>query len=225
MKIINLTKKFNEQTIFENITLDFEKGNIYSIFGKNGVGKTTLLNILNGNLSSDSGFVSENSGSIFLENNEIPFEFMTADEFIIETFKFKNATLDVKEKNELFFKLDFHPENKMIREFSKGMKSKLYIIIALLSKSRILLLDEPFTDIDLFSFKSIENILKLKKNNMLIIFSTHIPKIAFELSDKIVYLAKESAQCLNNDFKSANELEDYILKEMQSSMNSTNNIS
>ncbi|MDO4667015.1 MAG: ATP-binding cassette domain-containing protein [Streptococcus sp.] len=215
MKTQNLTKKFDEQIIFENINLNFEEGNIYSIFGKNGVGKTTLLNILNGNLSFDGGQVIGNDDAIFLESNEVPFEFMTADEFIIETFKFKNSDLNFSEKDELFFKLDFKPENKMIKEFSKGMKSKLYIIIALLSNARILLLDEPFTDIDLFSFKSIEDILKLKKQNMIIIFSTHVPKIAFELSDKIIYLDKMSAQCLENRFKSESELEDYILQEMK----------
>ncbi|MFV0556183.1 MAG: ATP-binding cassette domain-containing protein [Lactovum sp.] len=214
MKFINLSKKFNEHFVFRQLTFEFEKGNIYSIFGKNAAGKTTLLNILNGNLSYDEGVIEDNAFSILLENNDFPFEHMTADEFIEVTFKFKQVTWSQEEKRELYAQLDFDPQEKIIKEFSKGMKSKLYLIISLLSHPKILLLDEPFSDIDILSFKSIIKILKLKKEEMIIIFSTHQAKIAFELSDKILYLSESSLLLFENNFKNIEELEFVILQKM-----------
>ncbi len=214
MKADKLSKYYNNQKVFSDISIKFEKGKIYSIFGKNGVGKTTLLNILNGNLKPDSGTVTGSLETIFLENNTVPFEFMTADEFIDETFKFKKVPLDRDLKKTLYSALQFNPEEKLIKEFSKGMKSKLYIIIAFLSKAEVLLLDEPFTDIDLYSFKVITAILRAEKNERTTIFSTHVSKIAFELSDYIVYLSEDCAKVVENQFASAESLENYVLEEM-----------
>lgn len=216
MRIIDLSKSFNGKKIFENVSIDFKPGRIYSIFGKNGIGKTTLLNILNGNLSYDQGEIEfeTNREIILLEENSIPFEFMTAEEFIKTTFLFKKKSIDIKEKNLLFKLLEFQPEEKMIKDFSKGMKSKLCIIIALLSKPDILLLDEPFSDIDLMSFRNISQILRSKSYNMIVVFSTHISKIAFELADSIIYLEEEGIKEVENTFKNSEDLEEYILLEM-----------
>ncbi|WP_460017952.1 ATP-binding cassette domain-containing protein, partial [Lactovum odontotermitis] len=174
----------------------------------------TLLNILNGNLSFDEGKIENSSDTIFLESNDIPFEFMTADEFIKTTFLFKKMKFEPEEKDKLFKQLQFQPENKIIKDFSKGMKSKLYLIIAFLSKPEILLLDEPFSDIDLMSFRNISQILKTKKEKMTVIFSTHVAKISFELSDKIVYLQENGARVFENHFENSDELETYIFEEM-----------
>ncbi|MDR2661108.1 MAG: ABC transporter ATP-binding protein [Lactobacillaceae bacterium] len=214
MKIKNLSKKFNDQLIFQNINIDFEKGKIYSIFGKNGIGKTTLLNILNGNLDFDEGNITNNDETIFIADNDIPFEFMTANDFIEETFKFKNYKYSQEEKEQLFVQLDFHTEDKIIKDFSKGMKSKLYLIIAFLSNPKILLLDEPFVDIDIISFQNITQILKDKSSKMTIIFSTHIAKIAYELADEIIYLQTNQATKILNNFKNSEELEKNILNNL-----------
>ncbi|WP_251421641.1 MULTISPECIES: ABC transporter ATP-binding protein [Lactococcus] len=214
MRAEKLSKKFGDTYIFKNIDLEFKQGKIYSIFGRNGVGKTTLLNVLNGTLASDGGEIYDAEKVILLEDNELPFEFMTANEFIDTTFTFKNQKIDLQEKEKLFKQLHFQPENKIIKDFSKGMKSKLCIIIALLSKPQVLLLDEPFSDIDVVSFGEITEILKHKKKEMQIIFSTHVSKIAFELSDDIVYLKENQALFFENNFRKTDELEDYILKKM-----------
>lgn len=216
MRAEKLSKKFGDTYIFKNIDLEFKQGKIYSIFGRNGVGKTTLLNVLNGTLASDGGEIYESKEVILLEDNELPFEFMTANEFIDTTFAFKKQKINIQEKEKLFQQLYFQPENKIIKDFSKGMKSKLCIIIALLSKPQALLLDEPFSDIDVVSFREITEILKNKKKEMKIIFSTHVSKIAFELSDNIVYLKENQAVFFENNFREADELENYILKKMSS---------
>lgn len=170
---------------------------------------------MNGNLSSDSGLIEFNDGSLFIENNQVPFEFMTADEFIDITFKFKREKYSEKKKKELFERLNFQPGTKRISDYSKGMRSKLVLILALLSNPPILLLDEPFSDIDLVSFKEISNILKSERNNRIVVFSTHISKIAYELADSILYLKNNGLFDLKQKFTSADELEKFVLEKME----------
>lgn len=215
MKIADISKKYGENKIFENVTYNFSKGMIYSIFGVNGVGKTTLLNIINGNLGADSGTITGNEGSLFIEDNQVPFEFMTADEFIITTFKFKQVNYSDDHKKELFDRLNFHPGTKRISEYSKGMRSKLVLILALLSNPPILLLDEPFSDIDLVSFREISLILKAERNNRIVIFSTHVSKIAYELADQILYLKADGLFDLSQSFASSDALEVFVLEKME----------
>lgn len=215
MKISNLSKSYGDNQIFEKVTYHFSKGMIYSIFGVNGVGKTTLLNIMNGNLRSDTGTVEFNEDSLFIEDNQIPFEFMTADEFIKTTFRFKKTTYSEEQKQELFERLNFQPGEKRILEYSKGMRSKLVLILSLLSNPPILLLDEPFSDIDLVSFKEISHIIKAEKNNRIVVFSTHVSKIAYELADNILYLKKDGLFHLEQNFSSADELEEFVLRTME----------
>ncbi|MDR3156843.1 MAG: ATP-binding cassette domain-containing protein [Lactobacillales bacterium] len=216
MKLTNIAKKYDEDYIFENVNLNFTKNNIYSIFGRNGVGKTTLLNIMGGNLSYDKGEISKDSDDIiFIENNSIPFEFMTADEFIDITFSFKSGTYDLEEKAKLYDELNFHENTKLIQDFSKGMKSKLLLVIALLAKPKILLLDEPFSDLDTVTFKKITKQFKTKKSEMIIIFSTHIPTIAYKFSDRLIFLSKKGAIEMDNHFTTIEKLEIQIEKHIQ----------
>jgi ABC-2 type transport system ATP-binding protein len=215
MKITNLSKSYGDNQVFKNLTFNFSKGVIYSVFGVNGVGKTTLLNIMNGNLGADSGTVERNEGALFIEDNQVPFEFMTADEFIVTTFKFKKTNYSEKQKKELFDRLNFHPGKKRISEYSKGMRSKLVLILTLLSNPPILLLDEPFSDIDLVSFKEISHILKSERNNRVVIFSTHVSKIAYELADKILYLKEDGLFDLTQTFANSDELEEFVLEKME----------
>lgn len=215
MKITNISKSYGNHHIFENVTFNFSKGTIYSIFGVNGVGKTTLLNIMNGNLKADNGTIEFNEGSLFIEDNKVPFEFMTADEFITTTFKFKKYNYSEEEKRELFERLNFQPGEKRISEYSKGMRSKLILILVLLSNPPIILLDEPFSDIDLVSFKEISHILKSERNNRILIFSTHVSKIAHELADKILYLKNDGISDLTQRFETADDLEEFVIKKME----------
>lgn len=211
MKLESLSKNYGNINIFKNISANFEPNKIYSIFGRNGVGKTTLLNIMNGNLKYDSGNIELTNDSILMETNEFPFDFMTANEMIETVFAFKETSYSTEMRDELYYKLDFDPDLKEIRAFSKGMKSKLYLIIALLSNPRVLLLDEPFSDIDLKSFQIIIQLLKKRKKNTIIILSTHSPKIAYELSDEIMLLTQDGLHQLPNEFGSVELLEQRIV--------------
>ena len=210
MKIENISKKYNSNYIFENISFNFISHKVYAIFGNNGVGKTTLLNIMNGNLSYNEGHIASDDNVIFIETNDLPFDFMTADDFITTTFDFKKVKFDREYKKRLYGLLNFSPESKKIREFSKGMKSKLVLILALLSRPTVLLLDEPFVDIDIPSFGAITKLLLSMKDEITIIFSAHVADIAFELSDEILILDKNGIISFQNNFNNSLELKEYI---------------
>lgn len=220
MKVSNLSKLFNDSVVFENISIEFEKNKVYSIFGKNGVGKTTLLNIMSKNLTPTSGnIVCETGDLLFIEEARLPFEFMTANEFIDMTFKFKKKSYSIEEREELYSNLLLNEPTKMIKDYSKGMKSKLLIIIALLSHPDILLLDEPFADIDIQSFKTISEALREQLDKMTLILSTHVPSIAFQISDFIVYMENYNAVVFENNFRDSKELEDFISHKMNHTKN------
>lgn len=215
MKLTNVSKSYGNHQIFENVTFNFSKGMIYSVFGVNGAGKTTLLNIINGNLGADSGTIACNEDALFIADNQVPFEFMTADELIVTTFQFKKSTYSEDQKKELFARLNFQPGTKRISEYSKGMRSKLVFILALLSNPPILLFDEPFADIDLVSFKEIADLLKSERNNRIVIFSTHVSKIAYALADKILYLKQDGLFDLTQTFVNPEALEKFVLEKME----------
>lgn len=217
IKLINLSKNF-EYLVFKNINYTFEEGYVYSIFGKNGVGKTTLLNIISGDLSPNSGkLIVENykNDIAFIGESFIPFEFITGLEFIRLTLEFKEIPIKDDYIETLLKEFDiFDFRDKMINTYSRGMKYKILIILIILLKPKILILDEPFIDIDLITLKKVKAIFKKMKVNSIIIFSTHIPNIALELSDKILYLTQKDLIEISNNFINIEELNNYIINLM-----------
>lgn len=200
MKIKNLSKKY-EDIIFQNVSYDFEKGKVYSIFGKNGIGKTTLLKIIAKQIPYDNGeVILSNKEIVFISDSIIPFQYMTGIEFIEYSIKMKNLKIDRNEIVKLFraFKVE-DVKDKIIIDYSKGMKFKLIIILVLAIKPTILLMDEPFVDVDISTIDQIKNIFEDFKKDRLIILTTHIPDIAENLSDSILYLRKDGLYELCND--------------------------
>lgn len=218
LRLVNLSKKYKD-TVFENINYTFNQGNIYSIFGKNGVGKTTLLNIISAFIKSDQGYIEYSKDEekiVFIGENPIPFELLTGEEFINVTLKFKRIHTNKDTINRLFKEFEIYDfKNTVIVNYSKGMKFKLLIILIILINPKVLILDEPFTDIDLITIEKVKNIFHKIKLNGLIIFSTHVPNIAFKLSNKILYLTDKKLIEINNNFKTIEDMNNYILQLMK----------
>ncbi|MGX7112239.1 ABC transporter ATP-binding protein [Gemella cuniculi] len=200
MKIKNLSKRY-EDIIFQNVSYDFEKGKVYSIFGENGIGKTTLLKIIAKQIPYDNGEVILSSKEmVFISDSIIPFQYMTGVEFIEYSIKMKKLKIDRNEIDKLFraFRIE-DAKDKIIIDYSKGMKFKLIIILVLAIKPTILLMDEPFVDVDISTIEQIKDIFEDFKKDRLIVLTTHIPDIAENLSDSILYLKKDGLYELCND--------------------------
>lgn len=156
----NLSKRFNREWIFKDFNYQFTPGNPYAIIGPNGSGKSTLLQILWGQMLPSQGQVSYENKEGKIPNDEI-FRYVSIstpymdliDEFTLTEmvrfhFRFKKVrdNLSVPDVLDLF-ELS-HARNKMISNFSSGMRQRLKLGLAFYAESDALFLDEPTTNLD-----------------------------------------------------------------------------
>jgi ABC-type multidrug transport system ATPase subunit len=132
------------------------------------------------------------------------------------TFKLNNTEVIEKNIQEIGKAIALENElNHYINSYSNRMKYKLLIICALIIQPYLLLLDEPFTELDPVTNYKLVDLFKSTKINT-ILFSTHTADIAYNYGTTLLYLQKNGV-CENkiSDFKSANELNSYITKKMK----------
>jgi ABC-2 type transport system ATP-binding protein len=203
MKLLvnKLMKKFETKEVLKGATFTFEQGKIYGLIGRNGAGKTTFFNCLNEDIKVDSGtyeieengitrpVTSDDMGYV-LSTPVVP-EFLTAREFL----KFfidinKNKIEDVKTIDEYLDFMQIGPEDrdKLLKDFSHGMKNKMQMLVNFIANPAIILLDEPLTSFDVIVADEMKQLLRKLKKDHIIIFSTHIMELALDLCDDIVIL-------------------------------------
>ena len=205
MQLIDINKKFGDETIFENFSYDFQKGKITVVIGDSGVGKTTLLNIILG-LTRYDGDVRKfgKMSCVFQNNNLIPT--LTVKENLELVCKDIDALKEL-EKFEILEAKDYYPSM-----LSNGMAKRVEIIRALHFSSDIILMDEPFSCLDYYmKYKVVDEIKKHnRKHKSTIIIVTHDLKIVEALADRILILKSLNKHVeLVNDGKN---IEDDILK-------------
>ena len=204
MKFIikHLSKSYENDLVLKDIDFTFESGKIYGLLGRNGAGKTTLFNCINRDIKRDSGELSmevdgierpltpEDIGYV-LSTPTVP-EFLTGREFL----KFfmdihKDKIGDMKTQDEYFdyMKVAYADRDKLLKDYSHGMKNKMQMLINIIAEPNILLLDEPLTSLDVVVAEEMKELLKSIKGGRITIFSTHILDLALDLCDEIVLLA------------------------------------
>ena len=197
IELKNVTKEFDKVEIIKNISLEFETGKIYGLYGRNGSGKSVLMKLICGFLIPTKGKVLIN-GKDFNAKNEYPDNLRAVIEkpsFFPELTGFENLKLLAKIQNkindeEIIKALDLvnliDEKDKKYSKYSLGMKQKLAIAQAIMEDPSILILDEPFNGIEQATVdKLTEYLLEKKKEGKLIIVSTHIKEDLTKLSDKI----------------------------------------
>ena len=205
MKLVikNLKKSFDKKQVLKDINFEFEKGNIYGLLGRNGAGKTTLFNCLNEDLEIDSGefFIEEDGKQRKMEADDIGYvlstpnvpEFLTGREFL-KFFIDINKKRIKKEKtiDEYFdfMKIENEDRDRLLKDYSHGMKNKMQMLVNIIASPNVLLLDEPLTSFDVVVAEEMKQMLKEIKKDHIIIFSTHIMELALDLCDDIVILNK-----------------------------------
>lgn len=198
IELKNVTKEFDKVEIIKNISLKFETGKIYGLYGRNGSGKSVLMKLICGFLIPTKGKVLIN-GKDFNAKNEYPDNLRAVIEkpsFFPELTGFENLKLLAKIQNkindeEIIKALDLvnliDEKDKKYSKYSLGMKQKLAIAQAIMEDPSILILDEPFNGIEEKSVEKITKFLKEEaKNGKTIIFSTHIKEDLENLAD-IIY--------------------------------------
>lgn len=201
ISVENLSFGYKKTPVFSNISLQFEKGQIYGLLGENGVGKTTLLKIISGLQRPNEGrcmvdnYVSFDRKPAFLQNiffmpdePTLPFD-TTPMKYVKDLAPFYP---NFSEGNflDMMREMEVDPERKF-KEMSYGQQKKSLIAAALSLGTDYLLLDEPTNGLDIPSKADFRRILsKMVKEETTIIISTHQVKDVENLIDPIVILSK-----------------------------------
>lgn len=224
LEVVGLTKSFGEKEVLKDIDFTFESGKIYGLIGRNGVGKTTFFNSLNNDISIDEGsFYLENEfGKERLSTNDIGYvvstpivpEFLTAREFLSFFMEINKDRIDSDKTIDDYFKMvDIKREDqdKLLKDYSHGMKNKMQILINIISHPKVILLDEPLTSLDVVVQDEMKKLLKSLKNEHIIIFSTHILEIAMDLCDEIIILNNKKLELVEKKNLNTKKYKDKII--------------
>ena len=209
MLAINIKeKKFTQEILLRNITINIEKPGIFGLVGKNGQGKTTLFKCALG-LEKFTGTCTLNSENIKQHNVAwCPTEPSIYNELTsVEFYDFYRKLLDIKnDADNLLFDV---PKDKLIREFSTGMKKKVYLNAVFQKEYPVYFLDEPFNGLDLESNFILIKFLKKQAQKSTIIISSHIMEILYSNCSEIFVLNNKTI--LKFEKQNFNLIEEVIL--------------
>ncbi|TFV97094.1 ABC transporter ATP-binding protein [Algoriphagus kandeliae] len=181
IQVVEASKRFQYEWIFKNLSINLESGDSLAITGSNGSGKSTLLKCLTGSIPLSSGKIEYSiDGKIFEEENwfrhlsiaapylELPEEF-TLSELLDFHFKFKNPIkgISLEEILELVYLKEHH--GKFVSQFSSGMKQRLKLVLALLSESDVIFLDEPTSNLDKKGIAWYQDLIETYQMNRILI--------------------------------------------------------
>ena len=199
--IDNVCKNYKAKKALDNVSLSIKQGELFGLLGVNGAGKTTLIKIL-------CGLTRKTSGTITINNFNLDKEIDKIKEIIDispqETSVANNLT--VKENLEFFANIynnnnddtineivDIFGLNEVLNQRAKtlsgGYKRRLSIAIALISKPKILFLDEPTLGLDVFARRELWNIIKKLQKNITIILTSHYLEEIENLCDRVAILS------------------------------------
>jgi ABC-2 type transport system ATP-binding protein len=197
----NLTKRFEDVTALDSLSLEIEKGELFGLLGPNGAGKTTLITVL-------CGLAEPTSGSARVAGHDVRREAAKVKELIGVCPQDATAYpfLSGRENMELFGNLEAVPKaklkkntdellekmsltedaNRCLGKYSGGMKRRINLIIALVHDPEIAFLDEPTVALDPQSRHAVWDFIKeLGRKGKTIILTTHYMEEAQELCDRV----------------------------------------
>jgi ABC-2 type transport system ATP-binding protein len=200
LSVSNLSRKFNGKVVVNNVSFDFQPGRCIALIGPNGAGKTTVLRLLTGLLRPDSGTVKINNMNKasdirrfigYLPQNPVFYNWMTGREFLLYSGQLANLSKEEagNRADELLESVGIADAgDKPIGKYSGGMKQRLGIAQAMIHKPKLLILDEPVSSLDPLGRREVLTMMEELKEDMTILFSTHILADADEISDELLLL-------------------------------------
>ena len=224
LKVEHLSKSFETKEVLKDINFTFQEGKIYGLLGRNGSGKTTFFNCLNHDIPFEEGTFTlidkEQSRPLELEDigyvlstPNVP-EFLTGREFLKFFLDIHQDKLEEKKTIDEYFEfmhIEKEDRDKLLKDYSYGMKNKMQMLVNMIADPNVLLLDEPLTSLDVVVAEEMKQVLKSMKKNHILIFSTHIMELALSLCDEIVLLNHGTLQEIDRSHLTDQELKDKIL--------------
>lgn len=198
IKCTNLTKKFDNKTILNNINLTITENKIIGLLGKNGTGKTTLIKLINDLLTPTSGEILIEGKKPSPETKEI-ISYLPERTYLDKTMTIKETLIffsefytnfNIKKAKKLLKDLNLEEDQKLSK-MSKGMLEKLTLILVMSRKAKIYILDEPLGGVDPATRDYIlDTILTNFDENASIIISTHLIEDIEKILDEVIFIDK-----------------------------------
>ena len=231
ISIQNIIKSFKNLKAVDNLSLEIKEGEIYGLLGSNGAGKSTTLNILLGFLTPDSGTAlingvdtTDNSDEARKQIGYIPenvslYPYLTGVENLDYFCKLNDKNHSPEKLEEFLDKcgLDSEFHNMRTETYSKGMRQKVGIAIALAKEASVYLLDEPASGLDPLASNELSALLrKLASNGAGILMASHDIFRIRETCNRIGIIKNgELLKEMETSDVSTNELENIYIEYMQ----------
>ncbi|MBX7044758.1 MAG: ATP-binding cassette domain-containing protein [Ignavibacteria bacterium] len=190
LNISGITVTYDTHEVLKDFSLRAEEGKVYGLMGLNGSGKTTLLKAICGVVPLEAGSIQFQNREItlkdigYLETANNFYSKITGSEFL-NIIKWKHPDFDIEKWNSIFEL----PLNDLIETYSSGMRKKLAAMGIFGLERPLLLLDEPFNNLDLETNTILYNVINLlKKSGRIIILTSHILETLTGICDEIHYL-------------------------------------
>lgn len=227
IEINNITKKYSKEVVLDVLKLDIPDGQTFGLVGNNGAGKTTLFSCLLDLIKPTTGKINNNG--IDVRQSEEWKKFTTAfldESFLIgyllpeEYFYFIGELRGLRKKEIDHFLLEFEEffngeiigKKKYLRDLSKGNQKKAGIVAALIGEPKVVILDEPFANLDPSTQIRLKKIIKdLSSKGTTVLVSSHDLQDVTEVCKRIVLLEKGKViNDINTSKKTLSDLESYF---------------
>ncbi len=228
IKSIELSKKYDKKTVLNIESLEIPKGQTFGLVGNNGAGKTTFFNLILDLIKPSTGYIINNEIQVDKSEDWKPFTAAFIDEsFLIgyltpeEYFYFigdlrgmNKADIDTFLKQfEEIFNGEILGQKKFLRDLSKGNQKKAGIVAALIGNPEVIILDEPFANLDpttqIRMKKTLKSLTENKESTILI--SSHDLNHITEVCERIVVLEKgDVVKDIKTSPETLKELEGYF---------------
>ena len=199
MKTNQLTKVYEGKEAVSSVNMHVKKGEIYGFLGPNGAGKTTVMKMLTNLTKPTSGDIEIFGEKLTDQSYEVLKRLGTIIEYPIfyenltakETLELHCEYMGYYDKKEITHVLDLvkltNTEKKRVKDFSLGMKQRLGIARAIITKPELLILDEPINGLDPVGIKELRELFKMlcKEYGITIIISSHILGEIEQMADTI----------------------------------------
>lgn len=206
LKVENLSKSYGKKEILKNINFTIKEGRIVGLLGKNGVGKTTIIKLINDLLTKDTGTITINNQEIGIESKK-QISYLPERTYLDKTMKVKQVIkffeefyedFDSEKARKLLKDLNLD-ENEKIAKMSKGMQEKVQLVLVMSRKADLYILDEPLGGVDPATRDYIlDTILTNFNEGASIIISTHLISDIERILDEVIFIDKGEIKLISD---------------------------
>ena len=204
LRVQNLTKRYGALTAVEHVSFEVRPGEVFGLLGPNGSGKSTTVKILMGLLEPSHGSVELDGKDAladlqtykallgYVPEEPYLYTYLTGPEYLQLIGRLRRIPDSVlEEKIDRFLELlgIYDDRYQTLSSYSKGMRQKILIAAAVLHNPRILILDEPFSGLDVSAARVLKAFVRaLADEGKIVVFSSHVLEVVEQVCSRVVIL-------------------------------------